>query len=62
MARKGTLTYDLEQMKIGEKRNYPSERCQSVASLASTLSFRWGRKYTSKKDKKRGIITVTRIK
>ena len=56
------MTYDLEQMKIGEKRNYPSERCQSVASLASTLSFRWGRKYTSKKDKKRGIITVTRIK
>lgn len=62
MARKGTLTYDFEIMKVGEKRNYPSERCQSVAAMASTLSFRWGRKYTARKNQKKGIVTVTRIK
>lgn len=61
MPKKQTFTSELEQMKVGEVREYPAARCTSVRSMASTLSFRFNRKYTTESDKKRRIVTVTRV-
>lgn len=58
--RKGTLTYDIEQMKVGEKREYPAERYLSVTALASSLGFKMNRKYTSAKNKEKRTVTITR--
>ena len=61
MPKKQTFTSELEQMKVEDKRIYPASRCTSVRSMASTLSFRYDRKYTTESDKKRRIVTVTRV-
>lgn len=61
MPKKQTFTSELEQMKVGEAKEYPAARCTSARSMASTLSFRFNRKYTTEIDKKRRIIIVKRI-
>lgn len=58
--RKDTLTYSIEQMKVGEKREYPAERYLSVTALASSLGFKMNRKYTSAKNKEKRTVTITR--
>lgn len=60
MARKGTLTHSIEQMRVGEKKEFPAEQYTSVVVLASNLGFKWKRKYTSHKDTERRIVTITR--
>ena len=61
MPKKQTFTSELEQMKVGEAKEYPAARCTSARSMASTLSFRFNRKYTTEIDKKRRIVIVKRI-
>lgn len=62
MKKKQTFTSELEQMKVGERKEYPAIRCTSVRSMASTLSFRFNRKYTTEIDKERRIVAVKRVK
>ena len=59
MPKKQTFTSELEQMQVGDKKVYPASRCTSV--MASTLSFRYNRKYTTESDKKQRTITVIRV-
>lgn len=61
MKKKQTFTSELEQMKVGERKEYPAIRCTSVRSMASTLSFMLNRKYSTCIDKERRIVTVTRV-
>lgn len=61
MPKKQTFTSELEQMKVGETKEYPAVKCTSARSMASTLSFRFNRKYTTEIDKKRRIVIVKRI-
>lgn len=62
MAKKQTFTREIEQMEIGERRDYPAIRCSSVRAMVSTLGFQFNRRYSTKIDKKRRVITVTRVK
>ena len=61
MPKKQTFTSELEQMKVGEAKEYPAARCTSVRSMASTMSFMLNRKYSTCIDKERRIVTVTRV-
>ena len=61
MTKKQTFTSELEQMEVGDRRIYPALRCTSVRAMASTLSFRFNRKYSTEIDKDKRVITVIRV-
>ena len=62
MAKKHSLTNEFAAMKIGDKREYPAERCSTVYSMASMMGFRLDRKYQTETDRERRVITVTRLR
>ena len=61
MPKKQTFTSELEQMKVGDKKEYPASKYTSMRSLASTLSFMLNRKYSTSIDREKRIVTVTRV-
>ena len=61
MPKKQTLTSEFEQMKVGDKKDYPASRYTSIRSLASTISFMLDRKYSTSIDREKRIVTVTRV-
>ena len=62
MAKKQTITSELEQMKVGESKDYPASRYTSVRSMASTMSFMLDRKYSTCIDHERRAVTVKRVR
>ncbi|UWG05567.1 MAG: hypothetical protein [Bacteriophage sp.] len=62
MAKKKTITSELEPMQVGEKKDFPAVMCTTVKSMASTLGFKWDRVYKCASDREKRIVTVTRIK
>lgn len=60
--REDTLTSELLSMDVGEKKEYPAMRINSLRSLASTLGFRFDRKYTTCIDKKKRAVCIKRLK
>ncbi len=60
MAKKKTVTSELEPMKVGESKEFPASLCTTVRSMASTLSFKWNRKYSTVTDRERRVVVVTR--
>ncbi len=61
MPKKQTFTSEFEQMKVGDKKEYPASKYTSMRSLASTLSFMLNRKYSTSIDREKRIVTVTRV-
>lgn len=61
MAKKKTVTSELEPMKIGESKEFPASICTTVRSMTSILGFKWDRKYKTETDRKRRVVVVTRI-
>ena len=61
MPKKQTFTTEFEQMKVGDKKEYPASKYTSMRSLASTLSFMLNRKYSTSIDREKRIVTVTRV-
>lgn len=60
MAKKRTLTSELEAMKIGDIKEFPASLCFSVRSMASMLGFKLDRIYSTATDRERRIVSVTR--
>ena len=61
MPKKQTFTSEFEQMKVGDKKEYPASKYTSMRSLASTLSFMLNRKYSTSIDREKRIVTVPRV-
>ena len=61
MAKKKTITGELEPMKIGERKEFPASLCTTARSMASMLGFKWNRTYKTETDRERRVIVVTRI-
>lgn len=62
MAKKQTLTSEFEQMKVGERKDYPAFRYPSVRSMVCMVGFTLDRKYSTCIDRERRVVTVTRIR
>lgn len=60
--KKISLTHQLYKMKVGEKLELPLKDVFSVRSMCSQYSMKWGRKYTTKMDRKAKRVYVTRVK
>ena len=60
MARK-TTSLELENMQVGEVKDFPREKINSVQALCSMDGFRLDRTYATHMDKERGVVQVTRI-
>lgn len=61
MAKKKTVTSELEPMKIGESKEFPAALCTTVRSMTSTLGFKWNRVYKTLTDRERRVVVVTRL-
>lgn len=61
MAKKRTVTNELEPMNIGDRKEFPAVQCNNVRSMASMLGFKWNRTYKTKTDRDRRVVVVTRI-
>lgn len=61
MAKKGTVTYELEAMEVGNEVSFPAEKYNSATSMASVLGFKLDRKYKTETCRQTKTITVTRI-
>ncbi len=61
MAKKKTITGELEPMKIGERKEFPASLCTTARSMASMLGFKWNRTYKTETDRERRVVIVTRI-
>lgn len=62
MAKKKTITSELEPMKVGERKEFPAALCMTLKSMASMLGFKWDRVYKTTTDRERRVVTVTRTK
>lgn len=62
MAKKKTVTGELEPMRLGDRKEFPADMCMSVRSMASMLGFRWNRIYKTETDRERRVVVVTRVK
>lgn len=62
MAKKNTITADLERMKVGDSKEFPASRVLVMRSMASALSFQWDRTYKTATDRERRVVIVTRVK
>lgn len=51
MAKKRTITGELEPMKVGETKEFPASLCTTVRSMASMLGFKWNRTYKTETDR-----------
>lgn len=60
MAKKKTITGELEPMKIGESKEFPASLCTTARSMASMLGFKWNRTYKTETDRERRVVIVTR--
>lgn len=56
MAKKKTITGELEPMKIGESKEFPASLCTTARSMASMLGFKWNRVYKTETDRERPCI------
>lgn len=61
MAKKKTITGELELMKIGESKEFPASLCTTARSMASMLGFKWNRVYKTETDRERRVVIVKRI-
>lgn len=61
MAENRTITAEFEAMRIGECKEFPAASSLSVRSMASSLGFKWNRKYKTKTDRERRVMVVTRV-
>lgn len=61
MAKKKTITGELEPMKIGESKEFPASLCTTARSMASMLGFKWNRVYKTETDRERRVVIVKRI-
>lgn len=61
MAKKRTITGELEPMRIGESKEFPASLCTTVRSMTSTLGFKWNRVYKTLTDRERRVVVVTRV-
>lgn len=60
MAKKKTITGELEPMKIGDSKEFPASLCTTARSMASMLGFKWNRTYKTETDRERRVVIVTR--
>lgn len=51
----------LEPMQIGESKEFPAEISLSVKSMASMLGFKWDRVYSTRNDREKRVVIVTRV-
>ena len=58
MAKKKTITGELEPMKIEEQD--PASLCTTARSMASMLGFKWNRVYKTETDRERRVVIVKR--
>ncbi|MDD6007614.1 MAG: hypothetical protein PUC21_09975 [Bacteroidales bacterium] len=61
MEKKQTITSKIQELEIGQNIEFPAELCASLRSMASTLGFRYNRKYKTEADRERRLIVVTRL-
>ncbi len=61
MAKKKTITSELEIMQVNEKKEFPAELVMTLQSMASMLGFKWNRRYSTSIDRERRVVTVTRV-
>lgn len=56
------FTQELMMMEVGNERQFPAITYDSVVSTSSRLSFKFGRKYKTRRDDENQCVRVTRIK
>lgn len=54
------LVNTLRNMEVGDILEFPAESANSVRATASNYGFQWGRTYTSKTDRSRRLVIITR--
>ena len=57
-----SATEKLRSLKVGETIEVTPERCRSMRTLASMRGFEWDRVFRTRIDRKRRVMTVTRIR
>lgn len=60
MAKKKTVTSELETMQVGESKEFPALLCTTARSMASMLGFKWNRVYKTETDRERRVVVVIR--
>lgn len=61
MTKKRTITSMLEPMQVGESKEFPAELSMSVKSMSSMLGFKWDRVYSTRNDREKRVVVVTRV-
>lgn len=51
----------LEPMQVGESKEFPAELSMSVKSMSSMLGFKWDRVYSTRNDREKRVVVVTRV-
>ncbi len=62
MARKRTLTSELESMNVGDTKEFPASLSVTMRSMASTLGFKWDRTYSTETDRERRVLIIKRTR
>lgn len=55
-----TTTQKLYKLTEGETIQFPAEKYLSVSAMCSSCGFRWGRKFSIRRDNETRTFTVTR--
>lgn len=51
----------LRNMIIGQEREFPISKLSNVRTMCSNFGIQWGVKFTTRTDKEKGVVIVTRI-
>ncbi len=62
MARKRTLTSELESMNVGDTKEFPASQSVTMRSMASTLGFKLDRTYSTETDRERRVLIIKRTR
>ena len=51
----------LRNMIIGQEKEFPISKLSNVRSMCSNFGMQWGVKFTTRTDREKGVVIVTRI-
>lgn len=51
----------LRNLIIGQEREFPISKLSNVRTMCSNFGIQWGVKFTTRTDREKGVVIVTRI-
>ena len=52
----------LRNMEVGDHHDFPAEKTHSIRAMCAGFGFQWDKTFTTKIDREKRVVTVTRTK